>query len=163
MHVFVLSLWCSILDFFMSMQMFASSGLHYTNWLSCRCSIWRSIWLSWSLACGPCSFAVRDLALVSSAGLLVCNMSCFWVGFKFAHQNRSRWTGRQTNWPGLSGRLLVVFWWCWCASVVPIKITSARSMCIRAASLKGTQVILVHIRWVNWGEPVISQASLVSH
>jgi len=32
-----------ILAFFLSMQFFASSGLHYTNWLSCRCPTWRSI------------------------------------------------------------------------------------------------------------------------
>ena len=33
-----------ILAFFLSkMQFFASSGLHYTNCLSCRCSTWRSI------------------------------------------------------------------------------------------------------------------------
>ena len=48
------------------------------------------------------------------------------------------------------------------ASAVSIKVTSARSMCIRAAALKGTQVTLVHIRWANWRKQVISQASLVS-
>ena len=33
-----------ILAFFLSkMQFFASSGLHYTNWLSCRCPTWRFI------------------------------------------------------------------------------------------------------------------------
>jgi hypothetical protein len=38
-----LPLKCAILAFFLSMQFFASSGLHYTNWLSCRCPTWRSI------------------------------------------------------------------------------------------------------------------------
>ena len=58
----------------------------------------------------------------------ISDIGCFDADSTDGHQSRQKWASRQLRWPGLSGRLLVVFWWCWSASAVLIKITSA---CIR--------------------------------
>jgi hypothetical protein len=58
----------------------------------------------------------------------ISDIGCFDADSTDGHQSRQKWARRQLRWPRLSGRLLVVFWWCWSASAVLIKITSA---CIR--------------------------------